>query len=50
MLGPLHISSFLCDFFLKLKMTIFTSYTEDNTMYVTDKGIDDVTQPQKKIH
>lgn len=48
MLGPLHISSFLCDIFLKLKVRIFASYIEDSAMYVTDNGIDDVTQPSEK--
>ena len=46
MLGTLHVSSFLCDLFLKLKVTI---YIEDNAMYVTDNSIDDVTQ-SSEIH
>lgn len=48
MLGPLHLSSFLYDLFLKLKVTIFASYIENNAMYVTGNGIDDVTQPSEK--
>ena len=48
MLRPLHLSSFLYDLFLKLKVTIFASYIENNAMYVTGNGIDDVTQPSEK--
>ena len=47
-LGLYILVVFLYDLFLKLKVTIFASYIEDNAMYVTDNGIDDVTQPSEK--
>ena len=42
-LGPLLFNIFLCDFFLIIKETNFTSYADDNTLYVTAENLVEVT-------
>ena len=41
-LRPLLFNTFLCDLFLIMKETSFTSYADDNTPYVTAKNLYEV--------
>ena len=47
-LGPSFFNIFLCDLFFSMNETDFTSYAEDNTVYVTGGSIEDVTNSLKK--
>ena len=48
-LGPFLFNIFMCDMFLIFKTTYFTSYVDDNTLFVVRDNITDAIETLEEI-